>query len=458
MRSHDVHLHHLNPNKPQHSMPDSPSAREVVVDMEAREAVWEISPGKRVSGWTYNGQVPGPTIEARVGDTVVVRLKNSLAEPTTIHWHGLRIPAAMDGTDVVQRPVRPGESFEYRFTVPDAGTFWYHSHHNETVQMERGLYGAIIVRGTNEPAVDGEQVLILDDVTLNWRGNFARFGGMLERHNGRQGDVRLVNGCAEPELTLAAGQVERWRIVNASSARYVLLSLGGRPFDMIASSGGLLESPVTTNAVLLTPGDRVDIAAGPFEEGDVIALEALPYNRHAGRARRERFATVRVGEAQPSTADIPTRLRTIEPLAPATATPTRQVRLSEKLSLRNGMDFLINDEAHHNDKPVVVGELQVWEVINMSHMDHPFHLHGFFFQVLAENGAAPAFRSWEDTVNVPPKSRVLLAWMPDDRPGMWMYHCHILEHHAGGMMANFAVVRVPADADAMRSGSAHCHS
>jgi FtsP/CotA-like multicopper oxidase with cupredoxin domain len=145
-------------------------------------------------------------------------------------------------------------------------------------------------------------------------------------------------------------------------------------------------------------------------------------------------------------------------LAAATATPTRQVRLSEKLSLRNGMDFLINDEAHHNDKPVVVGELQVWEVINTSHMDHPFHLHGFFFQVLAENGAPPAYRSWEDTVNLPPKSRVLLAWMPDDRPGMWMYHCHILEHHAAGMMANFAVVRSPGDAVGKQSSMGHCHS
>ncbi|HYC51748.1 MAG TPA: multicopper oxidase domain-containing protein, partial [Gemmatimonadaceae bacterium] len=124
MRSHDVQHHHPNHDSLRHSRPDAPLAREVVVDMEAREAAWEISPGKRVSGWTYNGQVPGPTIEARVGDTVVVRLKNSLAEPTTIHWHGLRIPAAMDGTDVVQRPVQPGERFEYRFTVPDAGTFW----------------------------------------------------------------------------------------------------------------------------------------------------------------------------------------------------------------------------------------------------------------------------------------------------------------------------------------------
>ena len=449
---------HAHPADEQRSTPPTARPREVLVDFEAREAAWEISPGRRVTGWTFNGQVPGPTVEARVGDTIVVRLKNSLSEPTTIHWHGLRIPAVMDGTDVVQRTVAPGESFEYRFTVPDAGTFWYHSHHNETVQMERGLYGALIVRDPDEPAVDAERVLMLDDVRLDRRGDFAKFTGMMQRHNGRQGDVRLVNGRAEPELTIAAGQIERWRIVNAASARYVLLSLGGRAFQMIASSGGLLESPVTTTAVLLAPGDRADIAVGPFEENELIELEALPYNRHAGRARRERFATVRVGARRPSMAKIPDRLRSIEPLAPHDATPTRQVRLGEKLSLRHGMDFLINDESHHNDKPVVVGELQVWEVINTSHMDHPFHLHGFFFQVIAENGVPPAFRSWEDTVNVPPKSRVTIAWMPDDRPGMWMYHCHILEHHAAGMMANFAVVRAPEDAEKMHSEIPHCHT
>jgi FtsP/CotA-like multicopper oxidase with cupredoxin domain len=116
------------------------------------------------------------------------------------------------------------------------------------------------------------------------------------------------------------------------------------------------------------------------------------------------------------------------------------VHLGFKPSLRHGVDFLINEEAHHRDRPVKVGELQVWDVINDTRMDHPFHLHGFFFQVLEVNGEPPAFRSLEDTVNVPPKSRVRIAFLPDDRPGEWMYHCHILEHHASGMMAHFEVV------------------
>jgi len=103
------------------------------------------------------------------------------------------------------------ETFEYRFVVPDAGTFWYHSHRNETVQMERGLYGALVVRGTEEPVVDREQVLVLDDIKAELVWGLAKFGGRKERHYGREGSVRLLNGRAEPELTIASGQTERWR-------------------------------------------------------------------------------------------------------------------------------------------------------------------------------------------------------------------------------------------------------
>jgi FtsP/CotA-like multicopper oxidase with cupredoxin domain len=434
---------------------ESPS--EVRIDLEARASDWEIAPGRSVRAWTYNGQVPGPTIEARAGDTIVLRLTNHLEEPTTIHWHGIRLPAAMDGTQVVQPLVQPGERFEYRFVVPDAGTFWYHSHHNETVQMERGLYGALVVRGANEVSVDRERVLVLDDMKLRRNGEFARFGGWIEQHMGREGAVRLVSGKSEPTLDVAAGQVERWRVVNASSARYVQLSIGGRLFSIIGTGGGLVESPVSVNAVLLVPGDRVDIVVGPFEEGALLSMDSMPYDRHTGAKKTERFATIRVGGRQQSTAVVPAHLRSIEPLADWDATPNRVVTMSERLSLRRGTDFMINGEMHHTDAPVTVGQLQVWDVVNASHMDHPFHLHGFFFQVLQVNGVVPAFRSWQDTVNVPPKGCVRIAWLPDDRPGYWMYHCHILEHHAGGMMANFLVARADEAAIANPPSPHSCH-
>ena len=414
--------------------------RIVFVELEASEFDWDLGDGRTVRGWGYDGQVPGPVLEARVGDVLVVRLTNRLPEPTTIHWHGLRLPSPMDGTEDVQRPIEPGESFEYRFRLPDAGTFWYHPHFDETVQLERGLYGVLVVRGDDEPVTDRERVLVLDDLKLDRKGRIAPPGGWLERHNGREGGVRLVNGLAEPELAISAGQVERWRILNAASARYVRLSIGGHAFRLIASDGGLLESPETVTEVLLAPSDRVEIAVGPFSSGESIAIESLAYDRGVGKGRMQRFATLRVGPPAPSKAAIPERLRAIEPLVEAGVVPTRTVHLGGRMSLRRGVDFLVNGEMHHHDHAVHVGDLEVWDVVNETPIDHPFHLHGFFFQVLDVNGRAPEFRSWEDTVNVPRKGRVRIAWRVDDRPGRWMYHCHILEHHAAGMMGHFDVV------------------
>jgi FtsP/CotA-like multicopper oxidase with cupredoxin domain len=414
--------------------------RTVDVQLEAGETEWEIAPGRVVSGYAFNGQVPGPTIEADVGDTLVVALTNALPEPTSIHWHGLRVPAEMDGTELVQQPVQPGETFEYRFVLPDAGTFWYHPHTNETVQLEKGLYGALIVRGQDEPRFDAERVLLLDDLKLDRKGNIARFGGWRERHDGRLGETRLVNGEADPEVEIAAGQVERWRIVNASSSRYVLLSTGGRPFTILGTDGGLIPEPVTTAEVLLAPADRVELAVGPYSEGETLALESLPYDRGMVKEKGGRYATVRVGPRAPSRAQIPKTLRSIEPLVTGDVTPNRTVQLQARMSLRSGVNWMVDGEAHHRADPVRVGELQVWDVVNETKMDHPFHLYGFFFQILEVNGAPPEFLSWEDTINVPAKGRVRIAWLPDDRPGSWMYHCHILEHHAAGMMAHFDVI------------------
>jgi FtsP/CotA-like multicopper oxidase with cupredoxin domain len=167
----------------------------------------------------------------------------------------------------------------------------------------------------------------------------------------------------------------------------------------------------------------------------------LPYNRVTFvKSKRQKYAEVHVGEKKASRAFIPEKLREIRPLANGDAAVTRSVRMSVEPSLKRGIDFTVNGQLHGDDKPVIVGDLQVWEVSNTSLMDHPFHLHGFFFQVLEENGEAPAYRAWKDTYNLRPKSKIKIAWMPDNRPGRWMFHCHILEHHAAGMMAHFEVV------------------
>jgi len=164
-----------------------------------------------------------------------------------------------------------------------------------------------------------------------------------------------------------------------------------------------------------------------------------------------------VGRPAQSVAHVPDTLRTIAPLAASPTEINRRVVLSVGPSLKHGMDFLVNGSVHVNDKPVKVGELQVWEIVNASLMDHPFHLHGFFFQVLEENGKKSAFTAWKDTINLKPRSKVRIAWMPDNRPGTWMYHCHILEHHQAGMMANFEVVAEGMAVKEMGPGHTHHH-
>jgi len=224
-------------------------------------------------------------------------------------------------------------------------------------------------------------------------------------------------------------------IINASSARYIRLSIGGAPFRIIGTDGGLIEAPVEVTEVLLPAADRVDILVGPFAEGQKLTIASLRYLRMTVRKRGdESFGTVVVGPPKASQAAIPARLRIIDPLVGSEAKPNRTVRFSVKPSLFRFAEFFVNDEQHHHDKPVKVGELQVWDVVNESRMDHPFHLHGFFFQVLDVNGVAPAVREWRDTANVPIDATVRLAVKFDERPGMWMFHCHILDHADAGMM------------------------
>jgi FtsP/CotA-like multicopper oxidase with cupredoxin domain len=420
--------------------------RTIEYHLTASEFNWNISDSKTVKAWGFNQILPGPVLRGRVGDTLVIKVTNNLPQATLIHWHGLRIPSSMDGTDAVQKPIQPGESFEYRFVLPDAGTFWYHSHVNETVQMERGMYGALIVEDDNDPVTDGEKVFLLDDMKLDLKNQFtnpAWFGQrVVERHDGRQGETLLVNGRENPIISMHAGQRERWRFINAASSRYVHLYMGGKEFRIIGTDGGLLEHPRTVTKVLLTPGERVDIIAGPFQEEESFYIESLPYNRVTFlKPKHDVFATVKVGQNQPSIAVIPERLREIQQLAPQKAEVNRKIKFSVGPSLQNGMNFLVNGDMHSNDQPVRIGDMQVWEIRNTSLMDHPFHLHGYFFQVIEENGKTPEYKAWKDTYNLSPRSKIKIAWLPDNRPGRWMYHCHILEHHEAGMMAHFDVLK-----------------
>jgi FtsP/CotA-like multicopper oxidase with cupredoxin domain len=262
-----------------------------VVDLEAAEHDREISPGMVVHGYAFNGQAPGPVIEASVGDTLLVQFTNLMPEPTTIRWHGLPEPAAMNGSELPADPVPPGGRLQYQLHLPQAGTFWYHSPIAGTSQSNRGLCGVLVIRDPEEPPFDGERVLLFDKLELNQRGGL---GGpdqlLLADRCGAGREVLLVNGVLGPEMEIETGQVERWRLVN-TSAYPLRLSLGGRRFHLIRTRSA---TPHAVDEVLMAPRDRVDLAVGPFPHGETVVLEALPYDPRVTEALRRAVATLYV--------------------------------------------------------------------------------------------------------------------------------------------------------------------
>ncbi len=414
-------------------------------DVTAAPAETEFVTGKKTTVWAYNGRVPGPLIEVQEGDTVEIRLINKLPQPTTIHWHGLPIPPEQDGNPM--DPILPGKELIYRFTLPEgsAGTYWYHPHPHEYTaeQVFRGLAAPFIVRAKNDPLKDiPERNLMISDLKLTPDGAIAG-NDMNDWMNGREGQFVLVNGQYHPVVEVKG--TERWRIWNATSARYLNLSLGGRKFALVGTDGGLLEKPVRDlQHILLSPAERIEIIVDAAGQEGKVSLFAEPYNRgkmgHVAAEKRIDIAAVNL-LAGPSIA-IPELLRKIDDLGEAKA--MKKMVFSEAMSMANGrhmMLFLINGKSfdmHRIDFISRLHETELWEIINNADMDHPFHVHGTQFQVVEteRNGVrTPApYRAWKDTVNVRRGETVRIK-IRQDFPGLRMLHCHILEHEVLGMMA-----------------------
>lgn len=434
-----------------------PSATVVEIHLEAKPADVTIAPGHTVSMWTYNGQLPGPRIEANVGDTIRVHVTNSLPEATTIHWHGLRLPAAMDGVAATQPPIAPGGSFVYEFKALDAGTFWYHPHLRSDIQVERGLYGAIVVRGRNEPVTTSEQTVILDDMLVDASWQVADFDTM-QAMVGRQGNLIIANGWAQPIAHVAHGGLHRYRFVNAANARFFRLALPGHKLIQIGSDGGLLQSPVSQDSILLVPGERADVLAAIDANSDVSAKwQSLPYDRGHGTGTLPAADIFLQQHDRPPAQTIPAVADQLASL-PVLPEPTvhRELTLGESAGGGGhaghggsgggtGPTFTINGQSHPNHAPLhaTLGTTEHWKIANPTEMDHPFHLHGFRFQVTDINGVPPMFGAWRDTVNIPAHKSVSFRVQLEDFPGTWMFHCHILEHAERGMMGELVVAPAP---------------
>ena len=422
-------------------------ARVMKVRLIAGEGKTEYLTGKAADVWAYRDAtsgspvVPAPTIVVNQGDTIVVELENQLTADTTIHWHGLRLPNAADGSNSSQRAVAPGEKYEYRFEAKDVGTFWYHPHVRADVQIEKGLYGALVVRGPDEPEVAADRTLILDDVKVQSDGKLSEMTDQLDMMLGRQGNVLLVNGQRKAGIEVAKGSRERWRFINAANGRYFNLSLPGHSFLVIAWDGGLLPRPYRAETVVIAPGERYELLVD-FDQTAGAWLKTLHYDRghDIPDPGPQDLLQVAYGPPTKAAGALPAKWRDLTPTSVPAATPVRTFALAER-DMPDGPVFSINDRSWPIVDPLMVkqGDLEVWEIDNTSEMDHPFHLHGMFFEVQSLNGQAPEHFGWKDTVNVPKESKLRFAVRYDDL-GMWMYHCHILEHAERGMMGELMVM------------------
>jgi FtsP/CotA-like multicopper oxidase with cupredoxin domain len=437
---------------PAHDLDPDPHVLEVA--LEAKPVDLEILPGKKTTVWAYNGQLPGPLLRAQVGDRVIVHFKNSLPVATTIHWHGLRVANDMDGApDVTQAPIEPGAEFRYEFVLKDAGTYWYHPHVDSAVQVGHGLYGPIIVEDPRDPKAFGDDlVLMLSDMSLDEDGqplpddNGGQFGNLF----GREGSTLLVNGKVLPHLKVRTGKQQRWRIVNAARARYFNVRLPGHRFARLGGDNGLAARSEDVYALVVAPGERADAVFTPADPpGSRKVLQWVPFDRGYGstfnRPREDLLAIDTVDAPPVIPAPIPAELRAIEPIDVAGAT---QKMLAFTIAL-DGREVVMGfngvSYAHVQAIEARLGETQVWRIMNNTDFAHPFHLHGYFFQVL-DDSRVP---EWKDTISVPSKSELSIAVKFDERPGMWMYHCHILDHAEAGMMGHLHVI----DPNAPATGS-----
>jgi FtsP/CotA-like multicopper oxidase with cupredoxin domain len=434
----------------------NPDPAVVEINLTARVADVTVAPGRSVKAWTYDGGLPGPLIRTRVGDRLIVHFRNELPEPTTVHWHGVRVPIEMDGVPGISQPeVQHGETFTYDFVVRDAGLFWYHPHVMSAAQVGFGLYGALLVEDPNDGVGVADQVtLVLSDIGFDRSGKLdpPDSGGSAGMVFGREAANVLVNGKVLPTLRVRAGAPQRWRIVNAAKSRFFYLDLEGQPFVTIGGDGGLQERSVTSDIVLITPGERLDLLVTPTgSPGSSIILRSMLYNRGYGSVEYrtvEQLMTIAFNNGAPiKAARLPVVRRTIQPPSSIAATNVDVVLTLPPVDAKGQSEFRVNGAPYWRAKPFLarLGETQLWTIRNETDWDHPFHLHGYFFMAVDERGAPLTPMAWKDTLNIPRKSTARFLVSFDERPGEWMFHCHILDHADGGLMGTVRVGDAPTD-------------
>jgi len=431
--------------------PLAPSTRDAagrrVVELVAAPGTSAFLPGLATTTWGYGGlPFGGPTLRARRGEDVVLRVTNRLPETTTTHWHGATLPARADGGP--HQPIAPGATWEASWRVDQpAATLWYHPHpHGATERhVHRGLAGLFLI-DDDVPAGLPDRYGV-DDVPLVLTDRaFAPDGAFDERHRnavGLLGDTVLVNGTVAPYLDITTSRV-RLRVLNASPARSYRVALDDEaPLTLVGTDSGLLPAPRTVDGVVLTPGERAEILVD-LRPGARRVLRSVSHDLGTvngisqAAGANDSFGLLELRPAdrlEPSPA-VPARLSRETPLEATAAARTRRFVLSNNRI--NGRDM----DTARVDEVVPVAATEIWEFTNRHTQPHNIHVHDARMQVL-EPGVPAAERPWKDTVAVPPMTtvRALVRVGPHADPEVpYMLHCHLLRHEDDGMMLQFLVV------------------
>lgn len=392
----------------------------------------------------YSQSYLGPTILMQNG-ALATEIGNTLDEPVSVHWHGMKIDGAQDGGP--HQPVRPGKTWAPEMQInQNPATIWYHSHiHERTAeQVYSGLAGVIhITDGRDDdrglPSTYGidDLTLVLQDRQFDGEGRMVYELSMMDRMNGFHGNRMLINGQSGAVAAVPKGIV-RLRLLNGSNARiYSLFFNDSRPMHLVATDGGFLPEPIALDVLQLAPGERAEILVD-FSGGGAPILMSDP-DQSFGVLE---FAT---DDTLASRIErIPDRFdATLEDLA-GTEVRTRNISLDMGMGMMMGGGFSINGEAFDMDRinfDVALGSVERW-IIRSSMVAHPFHVHGVQFRVLSEDGRSPKPENsgWKDTVLVPGESEIIARFdHPASKETPFMFHCHILEHEDAGMMGQFTV-------------------
>lgn len=408
--------------------------------------------------WGFNGVVPGSPIRIKHGQTIDATVANELEVPTAVHWHGIRLPNAMDGVaGLTQAAIQPGESFHYRFTPPDAGTYWYHSHVNAYEQVGRGLYGPLIIEEKEPPKVDRDIVWMIDDWRLKEDASISEdFGSGHDRsHWGRIGNVPTVNGRFRDIVKVRTGERLRLRLINASNARNFALSFGDLETSVIAIDGQAVKPYQTKEPIVVGAAGRVDLILDMVgDPGTTSAVVDSFYRENFDLVKfvyeevplRESKLSSAIALApanipEPDLSDVITKTVTIA--GGAMGGLSRAKLDGEWMGLReiaqNGYVWAINDIVGNKlDMPPLidtqVGQSVLLTIQNETAFPHPMHLHGHHMKLLSIDDQPLSDPRWVDSPLLMPNQTMKLAFVADN-PGKWLFHCHALEHHAAGLGA-----------------------